>query len=195
MNKSKKRELKINSFSQKVFENSFPARLAQNLSLLLFKKLMFCSEMLLDFENDIPVNNLQLHRTLSELSVKVVKAGNGKGFAETKIERLKLQKKEDETQRQISIARACFRPRPIANTICLSVEDLKLATKCQDCWRVYDCWFRRVLIYGKTDVLNQYSKDRSTCYKFLTDDGSERIVATMKLSKEVKTKRKIQFKS
>lgn len=151
---------------------------------------MACNEIWRDFEDDITVNNLQLHHTSLELRVKVVKPKD-EGFTETKIERLKIQQHQD--QRQICIARPFYRSRPIANTICLSIEDLKVATKNNDCWQVYDCLFRRVLIYGRTDVLNEYSRDRKTCYKFLIDDGSESIIGTMNISKEAKVARKFCF--
>lgn len=145
---------------------------------------------LLDFENDITVHNLQIHDASSELRVKVIRA-KGEGYTETEIERLKIQNDEKQL-RQVGIARPFYRSRPITNTICLSIEDLKLVTEKQDCWHIniYDCSFRRVLVYGKTDVLNQYSRDNKTCFKFLIDDGSESIIGNMSVSKKTKVSSK-----
>lgn len=137
-----------------------------------------------DLEDEIPTNNLQLSQGLSELRVKVVKRGND-GFVETNIQRLKVQR----TQEQGTSNGFIRKPyRPIANTISLSVEDVKLATPADNgCWKAFNYVFRRVLVYGKVDVLNIYSRDNRTCYKFLIDDGSENIIGTMKVTREAKT--------
>lgn len=136
-----------------------------------------------DFENDIPVINLHLSQGSSELRVKRVKK-NEDGFTETSIEHLKVQQQHE---RQVCITRPFNRCQPVANTICLSVQDVKRATSLPDnSWRVYNSIFRRVLVYGKLVVLNQFSRDNRTCYKFSIDDGSEIIIATMNISKEAK---------
>lgn len=140
-----------------------------------------------DIENEIPVNNLQLSQGLTEVNVKRIQK-NREGFTETRIERLKVQKHLDEQHRKICIARPFNRARAISNTICLSVQDVKLAKKVDssDCWEVYSSSFRRVLVYGKIIVLNQFSKDGKSCFKFSIDDGTDRVLATMNISKETK---------
>ena len=136
-----------------------------------------------DLEEDIPVNNIQLTQGLSELKVKVLKK-NKDGYTETKIERLKVQQ---DPAKQVCVTRPFNRFKPISNTICLSVEDVKEVTSLPDfCWKIYDCIFRRVLVYGKVVVLNQFSRDNKTCFKFSVDDGSDIIIATMNITKEEK---------
>lgn len=136
-----------------------------------------------DLEDEIPVNNLQLSQGLTELRVKVVKT-NDDGFTETKIERLKIHR--EELEKQVCVTRPLNRPfRPISNIVCLSIEDVKEATVSQqNCWQAYDCLFRRVLVYGKVVVLNKFTRDSRTCYKFSIDDGSEAIVGTLNVTKE-----------
>lgn len=136
-----------------------------------------------DFEKEIPVNNLQVCEPSSELRIKVVQA-NEQGFSECKYERVKLQE-NDGVKRKVCIARP-IRQSTVADTISLAIEDLKQVTEGKDCWRVFDCSFRRVLIYGKADVLNYYSKDGGIRYKILVDDGSESIIATMNITKKEK---------
>lgn len=134
-----------------------------------------------DIENEIPVNNIQLSQGLSTLQVKVVK-NSEEGYKETQIERVKLQ-----NDRQIFIARPFCRGREISNTISLSIEDVSTAVSQEDnSWQVYDVYFRRVLVYGKVDVLNHFSRNDRTTYKFFVDDGSGSIIATLNISKETK---------
>jgi hypothetical protein len=140
-----------------------------------------------DLENDIPVNNIQLSQGLSTINVKVVK-NNADGFVETTIERVKLQ-----NDKQICVARPFYRSRPISNTISLSIEDVKLATQMENrCWEMYDVCFRKVLVYGKVDVLNHFTRsDMRTTYKFLIDDGTGTIIASLNISKDAKNAGKI----
>lgn len=137
-----------------------------------------------DIEEEIPVHNLQLSQGLTELRVKVV-TKNDEGFTETKIiDRLKIIR-EDPERRPVCVTRPFNRFRPVSNTICLSVEDVKEAKSLPDnCWQTYDCLFRRVLVYGKVVVLNQFTRDNKHCYKFSVDDGSETIIGTMNVTKE-----------
>lgn len=133
-----------------------------------------------DIENELPVTNIQFSQGSSELRVKTVKHREN-GYKETIIERLKVARR----QKQICLTRPTS--RPIENTICLSVEDVKKAKRLDDCWRTFDnVFFRGVLVYGKVVVLNHYLKDNKTCYKFSVDDGSEKIFATFSLSREAK---------
>jgi hypothetical protein len=144
-----------------------------------------------DIENEIPVNNIQLSQGLSTLQVKVFKQ-NEQGYQETQIERVKLQ-----NDRQIFIARPFPRGRQVSSTISLAIQDVKVATPQEDnSWQIYDVFFRRVLVYGKVDVLNHFSRnDKRTTYKFLVDDGSESIIATLNVSKDTKNKGKQSRKS
>lgn len=136
-----------------------------------------------DLENEIPVNNIRLSHGSTELRVRILKK-NEEGYTETRIERHKAQQ---EAKKQICITRPFNRFQPVSNTICLSVEDVKEAASLPNkCWRVYDCIFRRVLVYGKVVVLNQFSRDDKTCFKFSVDDGSQIIIATMNITKEAK---------
>lgn len=146
---------------------------------------MNCS--LVDIENEIPFSNLRLSQGFSELRVKTTQKTK-EGFTETTTERLSVQKNESDQQKKICITRPFNRSRPITNTICLSVEDVKLAkyVDSNECWEVYRSLFRRVLVYGKVVVLNQFSKDDKTCFKFSIDDGSDVVIATMNISKEAK---------
>lgn len=135
-----------------------------------------------DIENDIPVNNIQFSQGSAELRVKILKK-NG-DFTETKIECLKIQQVP---KIPVCIARPFNRFKPVSNTICLSIEDVKEASSLPDkCWKVFDCIFRRVLVYGKVVVLNQFSRDNKTCFKFSIDDGSSFVTATMSITKEAK---------
>lgn len=136
-----------------------------------------------DLENEIPVHNLRINANETELSVKVVRK-NSDGSIETKIDRLKLQSEEQE--KRVGIARPFNRFKPISNTISLSIVDVKRArqqTSPENCWQVHDSLFRRILVYGKIVVLNQYSRDSKICYKFSVDDGSESIIGTMNVTK------------
>ena len=137
-----------------------------------------------DFECQIPVHDLVYSQGSSELRVKV-KTTTENGFISTKIDRLKIQNSIN--NKNICIARPFnCRGKQIADTISLSIEDVKLATCLDNCWQAFDCPFRKVLIYGKVDVLNLYTKDSNTHYKFLVDDGTGSIVATFKVTQEAK---------
>lgn len=137
-----------------------------------------------DIENEIPVNNLEFSQTSSELRIKIVKL-DADGFTNTKLERVKVVK---HGERPICITRPLQQFRQISNTICIAVEDLKRATSLEDCWKIFHVCFRRVLLYGKLVVLNEYSKEGKTVYKFSIDDGSDEIIGTMNVTKESKIK-------
>lgn len=133
-----------------------------------------------DFENEIPVVNLQFSQGSSELRIKTVKHNNG--YRETNIERLKVHP----PVKQICVTRPLTR-RPVANTVCLSIEDVKRAVAVEDFWEVGGhLRFRRVYVYGKVDVLNQFTKDHKTVFKFSIDDGTAEILATLSVTKEAK---------
>lgn len=140
-----------------------------------------------DIENEIPVNNLIFSQGSNELRVKVVKK-IANGYKETTIEKLKALSCPE---KQICVTKPFQRWQAIANTICCSVEDIKQAVSLQDCWKVYDAKFRRVLLYGKIVVTNHFSRDGRTIYKFAVDDGSGEIFGTMNIKKETKRNCKI----
>lgn len=157
-----------------LFSNKIAARL-----LVVYFFDSFTEMLCEDIENDIPVNNIQLSQGHSSVNVKVVKT-SVEGFTETKIERVRLQ-----SDKFIAIARPFCSSRPISNTISLSIEDVKGAMQLANSWRVYDVCFRKVLVYGKVDVLNYFSRnDKITKYRFLVDDGSGTIIATLNITKE-----------
>lgn len=140
-----------------------------------------------DIEEEIPYSNLQLSQGLTELRVKTTTKTTD-GFIETRIERLKIIQQLDSADQQQTKNICISRPfkKSITNTICLSVEDVKLASYVDknDCWNVFNSLFRRVFVYGKIVLINQYSKSDKTCLKFSLDDSSDIVIATMNISKE-----------
>ncbi|CRL00293.1 CLUMA_CG013566, isoform A [Clunio marinus] len=136
----------------------------------------------LDIEDQIQLNNLYFSQKSSEVRVKVV-TKDSHGRTETNVERLKVQKRN---VKQICIT-SPYESQPIANTISLSIDDVKRANyKESKCWSVFNIKFRRVLVYGKVVVLNISSRNGKTMYRFSIDDGSEEIIGTMTVTKEAK---------
>lgn len=79
----------------------------------------------------------------------------------------------------ICITRPLAPSRPIANTICLSNEDLKHITHDHDCWKIFNVYFRRILVFGNLVLLNHFEKTERISYRFSIDDGTEEIIAMM----------------
>lgn len=146
--------------------------------------------MIEDIENEIPVNNLQYSQGSAEVRVKTIKKDDN-GYIETKIERLKIHP----IQSRIGCTRLLNISRPVESTICLSVEDISQATAVQNyCWRIFErILFRRVLIYGKADVINIYSREGKTFYQLTIDDGTGEITGSLNITKEAKLKGNIKI--
>lgn len=133
-----------------------------------------------DFENLIPVINLQLSQGLTELRVRTAATTDDGGFTENRIERIKVQKPNE-----ICVARPYIRSKPVYDVISLAVEDVKMAKNtANNCWQVFDQPFRKVLIYGKLEVHNISEFSDKRVYKFLVDDGTGSVVAFLKVTKK-----------
>lgn len=130
-----------------------------------------------DFENFIPVINLQLSQGLTELRVRTA-ATTEDGFTENRIERVKVNKPE------VCVARPFYRFKPISDVLSLSVEDVKMAKPLANyCWQVFDQPFRKVLVYGKLEVHNITELLDKKVYKFQVDDGTGNLTAFLQVIK------------
>jgi hypothetical protein len=85
--------------------------------------------------------------------------------------------------------------RSINDTISIAICNLLKSKKHENCWQVFNIFYRRVMIYGKLQVLHQYEKSEKTYYKLEIDDGTEKILGFFKVNNDEgkKGKKKIKF--
>jgi hypothetical protein len=77
------------------------------------------------------------------------------------------------------------RPRtskPVTNTICLAIEDLRHITHEHGSWKIFNVHFNKILVYGSLVLLNHFENTERIFYVFTIDDGTDEIPAILRVT-------------